>query len=38
MDHDLSPPWTLLNIVKAIKVGLFVQPSAQLLRDDNTAY
>ena len=26
MDHDLSPPWTLLNIVKAIKAGLFAQP------------
>ena len=38
MDHDLSPPWTLLNIVKAIKAGLFAQPSAQRIRDDNTDY
>ena len=38
MDHDLSPPWTLLNIVKAIKAGLFAQPSEQILRQDNTAY
>ena len=29
MDHDLSPPWTLLNIVKPIKSGLFTQPPAQ---------
>ena len=33
MDHDLSPPWTLLNIVKVIKAGLFAQLSAKLLRD-----
>ena len=26
MDHDLSPPWTLLNIMKAINAGLFAQP------------
>ena len=38
MDHDLSPPWTLLNIAKAIKAALFAQPSEQILRDDNRAY
>ena len=38
MDHDLSPPWTLLNIMKAIKVWLFVQLSEQILREDTTAY
>ena len=29
MDHDLIPPWTLLNIAKAIKSGLFAEPPAQ---------
>ena len=29
MDDDLSPHWTSLNIVKAIKSGLFLQPPAQ---------
>ena len=38
MDHDLSPPWTSLNIVKAIKAGLFAQPSEQILREYNAAY
>ena len=38
MDHDLSPPWTLLNIEKAIEVELFAQPSAQPIREENTAY
>ena len=38
MDHDLSPPWTSLNIVKAIKAGLFAQPSEQILREHNAAY
>ena len=38
MDHDLSPPWTSLNITKAIKAGLFAQPSEQILRKDNAAY
>ena len=37
-DHDISPPWTSLNIVKAIKAGLFAQPSPQCIRDENTAY
>ena len=38
MDHDLSPPWTLLNNVKAFKAGLFAQPAAQRITEENTAY
>ena len=38
MDHDLSPPWTLLNIVKTIKAGLFAQASEQILREASAAY
>ena len=38
MDHNLSPLWTLLNIAKAIKAGLFAQPSEQILRKDSAAY
>ena len=38
MDHDLSPPWTSLNIMKAIKVGLFTQPLAQCTIEENKAY
>ena len=26
MDHDLSPPWTSLNVVKALKFGLLITP------------
>ena len=26
MDHDLSPPWTLLNIVKALNLRLLIIP------------
>ena len=37
-DHDLSPPWTSLNIVKAIKSGLFAQPPAQLAIKENIAH
>ena len=37
MDHDLSPLWILLNIVKAIKSGLFAQPSAQCTIEENIA-
>ena len=29
MDHDPSPPWTLLNLVKALKFGLLVIPPEQ---------
>ena len=38
MDHELSPPWTLLNIAKAIKAGLLAQPSAQHTIEENIAY
>ena len=38
MDHDLSPPWTLLNIMKAIKLGLFAQPAAQCTIEKNIAH
>ena len=38
MDHDLSPPWTLLNIMKAIKLGLFAQPPAQSTIEENIAH
>ena len=38
MDHDLSPPWTLLNIAKAIKSVLFAQPSAQFTLEENIAH
>ena len=38
MDHDLSPPWTSLNIVKAVKSGLFAQPSAQCRVEENIAH
>ena len=37
-DHDLSPPWTSLNIVKAIKSGLFLQPPAQRTIERNIAF
>ena len=29
MDHEISPPWTLLNMVKALKFRLFIIPSEQ---------
>ena len=38
MDHDLSPPWTSLNIAKAIKSGLFAQPPAQHTTEENIAH
>ena len=38
MDHDLSPPWTLLNIMKAIKSGLFLQPPGQCVIERNIAF
>ena len=28
MDHDISPPWTSLNMVKTLKVGILIAPSA----------
>ena len=38
MDHDLSPPRTLLSIMKAIKAGLFAQPLPQCTIEENKAY
>ena len=38
MDHDLSPPWTLLNIAKAFKLGLLAQPPAQCTIEENIAH
>ena len=38
IDHDLSPPWTLFNITKAIKSGLYAQPSAQCTIEENIAH
>ena len=38
MDHDLSPPWTLLIIAKAIKAGLLAQPLPQCAIEGNKAY
>ena len=29
MDHDLSRPWTSLNVVKALKLVLFIIPQEQ---------
>ena len=28
MDYDISPPWTLHNIVKAINAGILLAPYA----------
>ena len=38
MEHDLSPPSTLLNIMKAIESGLFLQPPAQCTIERNIAF
>ena len=38
MDHDLSPPWTLLNIAKALKIGLFIEPPEQHAIERNKAF
>ena len=38
MDHDLSPPWTLLNIAKALKFGLFIEPPEQHTIERNKAF
>ena len=32
MDHDLSPPWTSLNVVKALSLGLLIiQPEDKII-------
>ena len=38
MDHDLSPPWTSLNIVKAIRAGLFALPPPPCTTERKKAY
>ena len=38
MDHDLSPLWTLLNIMKAIKAGFFAQPLPPHTTEKKKAY
>ena len=38
MDHELSPPWTLLKIMKAIKSGLFTEPPEQCTILKNIAH
>ena len=37
-DHDISPPWASLNIMKAIKAGLFAQPLPQHTIEEKRAY
>ena len=38
IDHDLSPPWTSLNIPKAVKAGLFAQPLPPCTTERKKAY
>ena len=38
VDHDLSPPWTLLNIAKELKFGLFIEPPEQHTIERNIAF
>ena len=38
MDHDLSPTWTLINMAKAIKIGLFILPQEQHTIERNKAF
>ena len=38
MDLDLSPPWSSLNIMKAIKAGLFAQPLPPCTTEKKKAY
>ena len=38
MDHDLSPPWTSLNMVKTLKLGLFIIPPQQRTLERNKAF
>ena len=38
MDHDHSHPWTLLNIVKRLKFGLFIEPPEQYTIERNKAF
>ena len=38
MDHDICSPWILLNIVKAIKAGLFELPPPPCTMQGKRAY
>ena len=38
MDLDLGPRWTSLNIMKAIKAGLFAQPLPPGTTEKKKAY
>ena len=38
MDHHLDPPWTLLNIMKAIKSGLFAEQPVQCTIGKNITF
>ena len=38
MDHDLSPPWTSLNMVKALEFGLFIIPPEQQIIERNKPF
>ena len=38
MDHDFSPPWTLLNMVKALKFRLFIIPPEQCTIERSKAF
>ena len=38
MDHDLSPPWTSLNIAQALNFGLFIQPPGQFTIEKSIAF
>ena len=38
MHHDLSPPWTSLNMAKALKFGLFIIPPEQQTIERNKAF
>ena len=38
MDHDLSPPWTSLNMAKALKFGLLIIPPEQRTLESNKAF
>ena len=38
MDHDLGPPWTLLNMAKALNFRLFNIPPEQHTIERNKAF
>ena len=38
MDHDISPPWTLFNMVKALKFQLFIIPPEQQTLKRNKSF